>query len=103
MQSIHIGRDCMLSYGIEIRTGDSHSIIQNDTNERINFSNSIEIGNHCWICAKATILKGVNIKDNCIIGNGCIVTKSFNQSNCIISGIPGKIVKENINWSREKL
>ena len=28
-----------------------------------------------------------------------IVTKSFNEENCVIAGNPAKIVKRNIEWS----
>ena len=48
---IHIGKDCMLAYDIDIRTGDSHSIIDSITNERINYAQNIDIGNHVWIAA----------------------------------------------------
>ena len=38
-----------------------------------------------------TVLKGVTIGDNCIIGAGSIVTKDI-PSNSVSSGVPAKIV-----------
>lgn len=35
----------------------------------------IKIGRHCWIASNVTILKGVTIGDNCVIGAGCVVYK----------------------------
>lgn len=99
---IIIGEDCMLAKEIEIRTGDSHSIIDN-AGKRINFAKSVEIGNHVWIGNAVKILKGVKIADNCIIGTGSIVTSEINKQNTMIVGVPAKIVKENINWTRERL
>jgi len=32
-----IGEDCMLANDIDIRTGDSHSVIDMETGERLNF------------------------------------------------------------------
>lgn len=44
--SIVIGEDCMLSHGIDIRCSDSHSTIDVDSTERINYAKNISIGNH---------------------------------------------------------
>lgn len=99
---ILIGQDCMLSNNIIIRTSDSHSIIENESKKRINHAKDISIGNHVWIAAWVRILKGSEIKDNSIIALGSIVNSSV-PKNCIVAGIPAKVVKENINWSREQL
>lgn len=100
--SILIGEDCMLSTKIEIRTGDSHSIINNTTKKRINPPADVVIGNHVWIGANATVLKGVKIGDESIIAAGSIVTKQF-PSNVVIAGIPAKVIKQDINWVRERI
>ena len=55
-----------------------------------------------WICNKVTILKGVNIEDNVVIGTGSIVTTNF-EKNSLIAGIPAIILKKNINWKRERI
>lgn len=49
---IHIGKDCMLAYDIELRTGDSHSIIDSKSNERINYAQNIniELCMDCFSC-----------------------------------------------------
>lgn len=52
----------------------------------------IKIGNNCWIGSKATILDGVQIGEGCIIAAGAVVTKSF-PNNCIIAGVPAKMIK----------
>lgn len=101
--SITIGRDCMFAYDIDVRTGDSHSIIDASTHKRINPAASISIGNHVWVAAHVTILKGVDIGDDCVIGTGSLVTKSFNAGNVIYAGNPAKIVKQNITWTRDRL
>lgn len=99
---IVIGEDCMLSNEIEFRTGDSHSIIDNETKKRINIAQNIEVGNHVWIGSRSTILKGVNIGHNSIIGTNSIVTKDI-PSHSVAAGIPARIVKNNINWVRERI
>ncbi|MCC8145046.1 MAG: acyltransferase, partial [Bacteroidales bacterium] len=101
-RKIIIGEDCMLSMNIEFRTGDSHSILNNDTGERINFGKDIILGNHVWIGANCIILKGTTIGENSVIGTQSLVTKNI-PNNSIAAGIPAKIVKNNINWSRERI
>jgi acetyltransferase-like isoleucine patch superfamily enzyme len=101
-KKITIGEDCMFSYAIEFRTGDSHSIIDNETKKRINLAQNIVVGNHVWIGAHSIILKGVNIGNNSIIGTNSLVTNSI-PSNSIAAGIPAKIIKNNVDWDRARI
>ena len=99
---IQIGSDCMLSNDIDIRTSDSHSIL-NEDGLRINPANDITIGNHVWIGVRSTILKGATIVDNCIIAACSLVTSKTNTDpNIILAGQPAKMVKKGINWHRER-
>ena len=99
---IIIGEDCMFSNAIEIRTGDSHSVIDNTTNSRINLSKDVFIGNHVWLGSGAKILKGVVIEDNSIVATQSVVTNLV-PSNSIVAGIPAKVIRQNINWMRERI
>lgn len=101
--SITIGEDCLFSSAIVIRTGDSHSVIDSKTKQRINPSKNVRIGNHVWIGNQVIILKGVNISNHTIIGAGSLVTKPYTQGNIIIAGNPAKIVKSSIEWLGERI
>src|SRR4051794_7654790 len=59
-----IGRDCLFAYNVDMRTGDSHSIIDITTNKRINYAKDIVIGNHVWVASHVSILKGVHFPSN---------------------------------------
>lgn len=100
---IEIGTDCMFAYDIDLRTGDSHSIIDTRTSKRINYAQDIKIGNHVWIASHVSILKGVTISDNSIVATRAVVTKSYDDENILIGGIPAKKIKENINWDRQRI
>jgi len=100
---IAIGKDCMFAYDIDLRTGDSHSIVDATTNERINFAQDINIGNHVWIASHVSVLKGVHISDNSVVATRAVVTKSFVENNILIGGMPAKKLKGNINWDRKKI
>jgi acetyltransferase-like isoleucine patch superfamily enzyme len=99
---IAIGNDCMLSNEIQIRTGDSHSILNNLTGQRINFAKNVFIGEHVWIGARAIILKGVSIGNNSIIGTASVVTKNV-EANSIAAGNPAQIIKNNVIWNRKRI
>ena len=99
---IILGKDCMLSSGIEIRTGDSHSIVNNE-GERINPSKEIVVGNHVWIGMRAMLLKGSRIADDCIVGAGSIVTGSFDEAGCALAGNPAKVLRKDVSWKRERI
>ena len=94
---IKVGELCMFSYGIVLRNHDSHQIVDASTNQVTNLPKDIVLGNHVWIGQNATILKGVNVGDNSVIGFGSIVTSSCEASS-VLAGVPAKVVRHNINW-----
>ncbi|MDD3319931.1 MAG: acyltransferase [Paludibacter sp.] len=100
-ESIKIGNDCMFSHRIEIRSGDSHSIYQKDSDKRINNAKPVVIGSHVWLGADAKILKGAVIIGGAVIATGAVVTGVV-EANSIYAGNPAKKVKENIYWDRER-
>lgn len=51
----------------------------------------VKIGNNVWFGESCTILKGVTIGDNCIIGIGSIITKDI-PSNSVAVGCPAKVI-----------
>lgn len=100
---IEIGNECLISSNVIFRTTDSHSIIDVNTNQRINPGKDIIVGNHCWVGYGVTILKGTKIYSDCIIGNGSIVAGSTILTGSIAVGIPVKIIKNNITWRYERI
>lgn len=99
---ITIGQDCMFAYGVFIRCADSHSIIDLNTNDRINYAENIHIGDRVWVATRAQILKGVNIGNDSIIAAGSIVTKNV-PNNSIVAGIPAQVKKTDVTWNRKKI
>ena len=96
-----IGQDCMISSYVQIRTGDSHSIMDENGN-RINEAVSVSIGDHCWIGEGVKVLKGVVLDGEDVVSTGAIVTHSFGK-NLLIGGIPSRVLKENINWDKTRI
>lgn len=99
-EDVSIGKDCMFSREIKIRSTDVHKIYDLTTSERLNLAKKIMIGDHVWVAARVIISKGTIIPDGCVVGAASFVNKEFSIPNSIITGTPAKIVKENIRWER---
>ena len=52
----------------------------------------IKIGNNIWIGAGAVFLDGSEVEDGCIVAANAVVKDKF-PPNCIIAGVPAKIVR----------
>ena len=99
-----IGEDCKFSNSIRIFGSDGHTILDKNTNEVINTPTSpIIIGDHCWVGEAVRITKNARIGNHCIVGGGSVACKDYKESNVIIAGNPGKIVKRNITWNRKAI
>lgn len=94
-----IGKSCMFS-NVTIYNTDAHPIFDLHTKEIINPVRGIKVGDHCWLGMNSTIMKNVSIPQGCIVGYGSIVagSKEAFPENCIIAGIPARVIKCNINW-----
>ncbi len=60
-------------------------------NEFLPSHGHVKIGNNVWMGENVTILKGVAIGDNVIIGLGSVVTKDI-PSNSIAVGVPARVI-----------
>jgi acetyltransferase-like isoleucine patch superfamily enzyme len=56
----------------------------------------VRIGSNVWIGARSTILAGVSIASGTIIGAGAVVTKSIEQPDTIVAGVPARFLKHRV-------
>lgn len=99
--SITIGNDGLFAPDVQLRTSDSHSIL--DMNgKRTNPAADIKIGNHVWLAAGAVLLKGSEIPNDCVVGIRSLVTRKFAESNCVYAGNPAAKIKEGITWNSQR-
>lgn len=105
--TVNIGNDCLFSHDVMIRPSDGHTLLDMETKKILNLPQSIEIGNHCWICHAVKILKGAIIPDNSVVGMSSIYTKGSNPSaatvfDCgggVFIGSPARLVKSGVTWN----
>lgn len=90
-----IREDCGLSRNVKIMTSDGHPIYQNS--KRCNNAQSVLVNEHVWIADNVTILKGVTIDSDSVIGINATVTKNI-PANSVAAGNPARVVKNNISW-----
>jgi acetyltransferase-like isoleucine patch superfamily enzyme len=94
--TMKIGRDCGIAEDVLIQDTDFHPVLDENGIEKP-YIKPITIGNKVWVCAKATILKGVTIGDGAIIAAGAVVTKDV-PARCLVGGNPARVIKNNVDW-----
>jgi len=114
-ESITVGNDVTMAWGITIYDHNSHSIYwgerKNDNNQcykdYVNFngnniankdwsnvkSSPIVIEDKVWIGFDVTVLKGVTIGEGAVVGAKSVVTKNV-PSWSVVAGNPARIIKE---------
>lgn len=100
--AIRIGRECLFSSNIHFRTGDSHSVLDR-TGKRINPSRDISLGDHVWLGTGVTCLKGAMIPGHSVVGAASLVTGKFTEPNCVLAGVPAKVVKTDVDWTIQRI
>ena len=100
--SITIGLDCLFSSDIQLRTGDSHSVLDME-GRRINASRDITVGDHVWVGTRAFLTKGAKVPPHSIVGACALVTKAFDEPHCSLAGVPARVVKQGGDWSIRRI
>lgn len=70
-----------------------HDVYYEKRNEGIEYAKSITIGNNVWLGGNVTVLPGVKIGDNSVIGLGSVVVKDI-PSNVVAVGNPCKEIRK---------
>ncbi|WP_105213409.1 acyltransferase [Pseudoalteromonas sp. T1lg22] len=94
MDEVVIGNDVMIAPQVMILTG-GHEYQRPDLllrEQKITIA-PVEIGNDCWIGARAVILPGVKICSRVVIASGAVVTKSIDSPG-VYAGVPARQVRE---------
>ncbi len=69
-------------------------------NPKIDVIKKIEIGNNVFIGDNCTIMPGVVVEDNVVIGAGSIVTKKL-ETGWVYAGIPAKKIKKIEDYKKQ--
>lgn len=97
---IDLSRSCLVTIGNDVDINTYFTIMTHDFgnfvfrnlfSDYVNSSGAVTIGNNIYFGTQVTILKGVTIGDNCIIGAGSLVTKDI-PANSVAVGVPCRVV-----------
>lgn len=89
---IEIGENVRLNYGLTLMTHDFTTLVfKNYYGDFLPSSGKIKIGNNVYFGRNCTVLKGVTIGNNCIIGFGSLVMKDI-PDNSVVAGSPAKVI-----------
>ena len=98
---VKIGNNCFFGPNIAIYTA-LHSLVAKERElyydkekgyiTDMEYAKPITIGNDCWFGGNVTILPGVNIHDNVVVGAGSVVTHDL-ESGYVYAGNPAKRIK----------
>ena len=93
VNDIVIDKNCAIAEMVVIRDQDhSFDFTDRPIGEQGLVSQPIHIGSNVWIGAKASILKGVTIGNNSIVGAHSLVNKDVEKQS-IVAGIPAVLIK----------
>ncbi len=89
---ITIGDNVDINVNFTIMTHDFVSgVFLNHFKDMVNSSGAVTLGNNIYIGRDVTILKGVSVGDNCVIGLGSIVTSDI-PAGSVAVGAPARVV-----------
>lgn len=97
---VEVGPACYISTQVDVRTTDSHSILDSD-GIRINPDNDVYIGEHVWLGRMVSVLKGARINAGSMIGTMSLVTGTI-PANVIAAGVPARPIRAGISWTKDK-
>lgn len=92
-KSIKIGDNTLIGFNCLIMDSNFHDLDPINRKNTDRNPKSVSIGKNVFIGHNVTILKGVKLGDNCVVGANTLVTKSFPE-NVVITGNPGKVIRE---------
>jgi acetyltransferase-like isoleucine patch superfamily enzyme len=94
-QEVNIGKNCAISWGVQILDTNFHQIKNNDS-----IKNKVVIGDNCWIGSNVSILPGVTIAENCVVAANSVLTMSFLSPGTLIAGVPAIEKRKDVHWKR---
>lgn len=94
-----VGAGCMISYGVQLRTSDSHAILDIAGACQVNGPEDVVVGPHVWLARDVVVMKGVAIGRGSVIGARSLVTADVPDYS-LAAGVPARVLRQGVTWSR---
>lgn len=86
---VAIGDGCQIGHNVVFATL-NHGLSPED--RKNTYPAPIVLGRNVWVGSNATILQGVTIGDNAVVGAGAVVTRDV-APGTVVAGVPARFVK----------
>jgi acetyltransferase-like isoleucine patch superfamily enzyme len=89
--AIHIGRNCALGNDVLILDTDFHRVGHHNEFAS-DVPAAVVVGDHVWLAARSTVLKGVTIGDGAVVCAGAVVVTSV-PPYTMVGGTPARTIR----------
>jgi acetyltransferase-like isoleucine patch superfamily enzyme len=92
-QHVAIGRECIIADRVMMIDFD-HGVVETERpiREQGIYKRDVNIGHNVWIGYGASLLRGVTVGENSIIGTSSVVTCDV-EPNAVVAGIPARLIR----------
>lgn len=94
IEAVTIGEGCLFSEQVFV-TDHAHQAIPGPvppTRQPLVAHGPVQIGRHCFVGMRASIMGGVTLGDHCVVGAHAVVTRSF-PAGSVIAGAPARLLR----------
>jgi acetyltransferase-like isoleucine patch superfamily enzyme len=91
LERVRIGADCAIAWDVCIMDSSGHLLDGGGDTA------PVEIGDHVWIGARATVLAGVTIGEGAVVAAGAVVTRDVPRR-ALVAGVPARVLREDVDW-----
>jgi len=92
---ITIGDNVLIGPGVQLHASNhGYTLGKGPMTYQERVEKDIKLGNDVWVGGNSVITAGVTLADGIIVAAGSTVTKSFDEKNIIIGGVPAKKITE---------
>lgn len=92
-QHISIGRECIIADRVMMIDFDHGTAeVERAIREQGIYKRDVRVGHNVWIGYGASVLRGVTVGDNTVVGTSAVVTRDV-PDNAVVGGAPARVLR----------
>jgi len=88
---VEIGEDTLVSFDVLFLTHDGGHWVAEKEFPTANRFGRVKVGSRCFIGARAILLPGVTVGDDCVVGAGSVITRDIPDGS-VAAGVPARVL-----------